>query len=804
MKASLSWINEYTPVKRDVQKIVDALTMVGLEVDSVTDRYAHLCSVLAGRVTEIKRHPKADRLILCTVDIGERNVNVVCGAPNVTVGIIAAVALPGTVLTGDILIAKSVIRGEASEGMLCSEKELGIGPDQSGILHLSPEVVPGTPLPVALDLYDRTLDVDLTPNRPDCLSIIGIAREIAAIQNTPLVLPKAAGDETANGEINRKTSVTIQAPEHCPRYTARLIEKITVAASPFWLQERLRSVGLRPINNIVDITNYVMMETGQPLHAFDFDRLVGRKIVVRTARSGETFQTLDNKNHVLADDMLLICDGEKPVAIAGVMGGSNSEIEENTGRVLLESATFSPTSIRKTAKRLGINTDASHRFERGVDPEGALFAANRAARMIAEICGGSLVEGVIDVHPGKKIRESIPLRMEETNRVLGTDIDPKQAKILLESIGFTASENTDGTMAVLPPSFRVDVTRAIDLMEEIARLYGYNNIPTTFPRITPQSKKPETKPIRRNKIRALMTALGFSEAVNYSFVDSRVADNLNLPQNDIRRKSVPILNPLSEDQTEMRTMVLPGLLKNMNKNLSQQVNDLKLFEIAKIFINHDPKDLPEEIEFGCGLWTGSRHQPSWHDNKTACDFFDMKGAVEAVFSALNLPVRFTRLPRDKCYYTRPGYSASIEMGETTLGLVGELHPAVLKQYNLKQTAYIFEINLDLLYPCISDAVSAAPLPKYPWVQRDFTLIVDRGLESQTILDQILRLDEPLVESVNLFDMFEGKQIPEGKKSISFRIRYRSENKTLADEDINVVHKAIADKIVGQFNAALPT
>jgi phenylalanyl-tRNA synthetase beta chain len=805
MKASLSWLNDYTPVKLDTPGLVQALTMAGLEVDSVTDRFQHLKTVLVGRILNVAPHPKADRLTLCTVDTGDRTIQVVCGAPNVRSGILAPVALPGTLLDGETPLEKSTIRGETSEGMLCSEKELGLGSDGSGIMVLSSEWTPGTSLVEALSLSDQTLDVELTPNRPDCLSIIGLAREIAAIQGTPLSLPELRCADSSGGAIESKTSVTILSPDHCPRYAARIIENITVGSSPAWLQDRLSSVGLRPINNIVDITNYVMMETGQPLHAFDFDLLTQNRIVVRTAHQGEHFQTLDNKTHALAEDMLMICDGEKPVALAGVMGGLNSEIKEQTRRVLLESACFSPTSIRKTAKRLGIGTDASHRFERGVDPGGTVFALNRAALFMAELCNGTLVDGFIDVHPGKKPVQAIDLGVADTNRVLGTSINGDKATSLLESIGFQVSMKTPDRLEVIPPSFRVDVKRPIDLMEEIARLYGYDQIPTTFPRISPQSMKPETNRLWRNRIKTLMTGLGFSEAVNYSFVESKTADLLQLPPEDVRRKSVEILNPLSEDQARMRTMVLPGLLKNMHRNLSQQVNDLKLFEIAKVFIHHDPEGLPEEIEFLTGLWTGTRNPASWHDSRTSCDFYDMKGAVEGLFSALHLTgAGFRKTKKQDCVYTRPGYSATMEIGGAPVGIIGELHPGVLKNYGLKQTAYIFEINLEALYPLIPQTTEAVLLPKYPWVQRDFTLIVDQRMESRDILNGILGLKEPLVEAVHLFGMFEGKQIPEGKKSLSFRIRYRSENRTLADEEINVVHKVIADKIISQFDASLPT
>ena len=805
MKASLSWINDYTPVKLDTDKLVDALTMAGLEVDSVTDRYAHLQTVVVGRIVDVSPHPNADRLTLCQVDIGDNTVKVVCGAPNVKKEMLAPLALPGTVFDEDNILEKTTIRGETSHGMLCSEKELRIGEDGSGIMSLSASLTPGTPLDQALALSDKTLDIDLTPNRPDCLSIIGIAREVAAIQNTGMQYPDIRPTPSKGATIFDKTSVTIEAPDHCPRYAARLIEEIKIGPSPAWLKDRLLSVGLRPINNVVDITNFVMMETGQPLHAFDFDHLEENRIVVRTAKDGEKFQTLDQKEHTLTSDNLMICDGKKPVAIGGVMGGLNSEIEDSTSRVLLESAYFSPMSIRKTAKRLGINTDASHRFERGVDPEGTLIAVNRAAQLMVELCNGTLAEGIIDEHPGKTTLSPIELSLDFANRVLGTAIPQEQAKALLESIEFKVDITGPDQLSVLAPTYRVDVLRPVDLIEEIARLYGYDNIPTTFPQNTPQAKIPNKTIVCRNQIKTLMTGLGFSEAINYSFIDSQAWDKMNLPEADSRRQCVKILNPLTEDQTVMRTMILPNLLKNMHRNLAQGVTNLKLFEIAQIFIETKPDDLPEETAYLSGLWTGARHPVSWHDIATPCDFFDLKGALEGLFDALKvMPVDFSVLPEEACYYIRPGYAAQIRVNNTVIGIMGEIHPQVLKNFDLRQTGHIFEIDLNALIPLIPEVVEAKPLPKYPAVARDFTLIVDNGLESNEIVKKIQALDEPLVENVYLFDKFEGKQIPKGKKSLSFRIRYRSDNRTLEDEEINLLHKTIADKIIDLFNAALPT
>ncbi len=804
MKVSISWLSEYTPVKMAVGELADALTMVGLEVDAVWDRYESLRSVLLGKIIDVFPHPGADRLKLCDVDIGDRVIRVVCGAPNAQKSMMVAAALPGTELPDGTFLEESTIRGENSEGMLCSEKELGLGPDASGIMALDPSFLPGTPLAKALGLSDWILDIDLTPNRSDCLCMFGIAREVAAIQGTRVQYPDMHFPNTPGNRIDSLTSVRIESPEHCPRYAARLVENIAVMPSPFWLQDRLVSVGLRPVNNIVDITNFVMMETGQPLHAFDFDELAGQRIIVRCAKEGEAFTTLDKKERLLSANTLMICDGEKPVAIAGVMGGLNSEIRDNTKRVLIESACFSPISVRKTSKKLGLFTDASHRFERGVDPEKTVWALNRAARLMTDIAHGILVEGAIDERPGKRPEKKLSLSVKDTNRTLGTNLDGNKIKSLLESIEFTVSLDSDDRLQVIPPSCRVDIARPIDLMEETARLYGYNHIPITFPTITPQVNIPSRKYELRKKIKEIMIGLGFSEAIHYSFMDHRSLDRLNLPETDFRRRTLGILNPLTEDQTVMRTLLLPGLLQTMHRNLSRQMGNFKLFEIGKAFISNARDCLPDEIEMLAGLWTGARYDLTWHEPSTPCDFFDLKGAVEGLLRAVHVDsFGFTRVSPEKCIYTRPGYSATICAGDVDLGLIGELRPEVIKNHDLRQTAYVFEINLDALLKSVPESTQARPLPKYPSVMRDVTLIVDTRIESFQIFDSFTKLDENLIESVHLFDVFEGESLPSGKKSISFRITYRSADRTLSDDEVNRLHKDITARVIQKFDAVLP-
>jgi len=805
MKVSLSWLKEYVEVNLPPAELADALTMAGLEVDSVEDRYSYLETVLVARVTDVSSHPNADRLTCCHVDLGSRTTTVVCGAPNVKPGMLTPCALPGTVLPDGRTIEAGVIRGETSDGMLCSTVELALGDDAAGIMELAADLDLGTSLNRALNLSDPVFEIDLTPNRPDCLSIIGVAREVAAFQGTRVQYPQPVEPATS-GSITEKTSVQIKDPDLCPRYTARLILDIEVAPSPFWLRDRLLSVGLKPISNIVDITNYVMLETGQPLHAFDFDQLVENRIVVRAADAGETFTTLDEKERTMPENAVMICDGEKAVGIGGIMGGLNSEIEDTTQRVLLESACFNPISIRKTAKQNGLNTDASHRFERGVDPDGTVRALNRAAYLIAELGGGQLVDGTIDENPQPYEQKTIALSVAATNRRLGTDLSADQMRAYLASIEFMATAtNTADVLAVQPPSYRVDVTRPEDLSEEIARLYGYNNISTTFPLVPAEGRKPEPVQVLRDRLRTFMTGHGFSESVNYSFIGSDFADRLGLPDADDRRKCVPILNPISEEQAVMRASLVPGLLEAMARNLSVQNKTLRLYEVGNTFFATDQVDsLPVEREVLAALWTGSRSPFSWHGKSETCDFFDIKGVAEALLENLGIQdVAFTRVPASECDYTRPGVTAKIQIAGRTIGRLGEVAPAALKQYDLKQAAFILEFYMTDLLEAGTEKIDAHPIPKYPATARDITLIIADTIESVKLTDFVEKLNEPLAESVMIFDVYTGTPIEAGKKSVSIRITYRSATQTLEDSAVNDLHTSISEKVIGAFDAALP-
>ncbi|MBI5588891.1 MAG: phenylalanine--tRNA ligase subunit beta [Deltaproteobacteria bacterium] len=803
MKISLNWLKSYVPIQMDVNDLAEALTMTGLEVEAVYDRYDYLKNVVVGRVVSISAHPNSTKLQCCVVDSGKARIPVVCGAPNVHVNCLSALALPGTQLPDGTIIEASAIRGADSEGMLCSEAELGLGPDRSGIMLLPEDLSVGQSLASALDLSDMVLEIGLTPNRSDCLSFIGIAREVAAIQKTALSYPEINLPE-GRGAIRQMTSVSILAPDHCPRYAARILTGAAVGPSPYWLQDRLISVGIRPINNVVDITNFVMMETGQPLHAFDFERLAGHRIVVRTAVSGEPFTTLDHKSRTLTADMLMICDGEKPVAIAGVMGGYNSEIEPATQSILIESACFDPTSIRKTSKYFGLNTDASHRFERGVDPEGTVFALDRAAALMVEICGGVLIEGVIDERPVVLEQKPIVLSAESTNRLLGTQIDSAAMDSMLQSIGFTVEPLNPDQLKVIPPSFRVDVSRPVDLVEEIARLSGYDRIPTTFPVISEGSARsfPSQRP--REQILRLMTGLGFSETITYSFVHPQSCKYLRLESGDPRMRILRVLNPLSEDQGIMRTSLIPGVLETVNRNISRQSRNLKLFEIGNVFISNGQDVLPDEIEMLSGLWTGARQEASWHTPDTACDFYDLKGVVEALLSALHIhDIRFSRNAALSCPYLKPGYAAGILCGRRVVGHIGQVHSETLGFFNIKQPVYVFEIDIQKLFASVPDVHQTTAIPRFPAVARDITLILSKTLESRSIIEMVEEMHNPLVERIMLFDVFEGGHLPLDKKSLSFRLTYRSAAETLEDEAVNALHKNISDKLIQEFDAALP-
>ena len=811
MKVSLNWLKEYISVDLEPARISEELTMAGLEVDSVEPRYDYLDLVVVAKVVEVAKHPNADKLSVCQVDAGQdKRLQIVCGAPNVRENMTVACALIGAVLPGDFKIKKGKLRGEVSEGMLCSAAELKLDSDASGIMDLDGALDVGMSLEKALKLTDTVFEIDLTPNRPDCLSMIGVAREVGAFKGVgkKISLPDVTWpqDRISTESIHDHAAVEILDPDLCPRYSAGYLFDVKVGPSPFWLQEKLEAIGLTPINNVVDITNFVMMETGQPLHAFDFDQVEKSKIVVRKAGVDREFVTLDSKTHKLNADMLMICDGAKPVGVAGVMGGENSEIQDTTTRVLIESAYFNPVSIRKTAKLTGIASDASHRFERGVDPEGTLFALNRAVSLMAELCDAKIAKDIIDVYPKQYQPVAVEVDPKALNVRLGTNLSADAICRILESVAFKVVSKSDDLLRVEVPSFRVDVARPEDLSEEVARLWGYNNIVTSYPNV-PAEGRP-LRPILglRKRIRQIMTGFSFTEAINYNFVHEKSCDRLNLSDADRKRDVVNILNPISDQLSVLRSSLVPGLLETMKRNTAQQQETLMLFEIGKVFTNTDKTELPQEDEMLAGLITGARRDQSWYSKKIPMDFFDLKGVVEGLLTTLKIVnVQFERAPAELYPYYKRGEAAVLKVGDVLIGALGTIDGGVLKNFGLKQDAFVFDFNLGVVQELMPEVVTAQIVPKFPALSRDITIIVGKNVPVGRIVGQIndMAFKNKQIESAFLFDLFEGSPVPEGKKSVSIRVVYRDPGKTLKEKNVKQLHARITQELMEEFKADLP-
>ena len=811
MKVSLNWLKSYISIDLEPSVISEKLTMAGLEVEAIEEKYDYLTHVVVAKVLDVSQHPNAEKLSVCWVDVGgDQPLQIVCGAPNVRKGMFSPCALEGAVLPGDLKIKAGKLRGEISQGMLCSASELRLNSDASGIMDLEGEYEAGTPLDKAIKLSDTIFELNLTPNRPDCLSMIGVAREMGAFtepgHKVKFPLFSLPEEKIGKESIHDHAQVEILDPDLCPRYSAGLLFDVKIKPSPFWLKERLEAIGLTSINNVVDITNFVMMEMGQPLHAFDFDRVAKGKIIVRRADSDAEFTTLDSKTHTLQPDMLMICDGERPVALAGVMGGENSEITDTTTRVLIESAYFNPVSVRKTAKITGISTDASHRFERGIDPDGTVNALKRAVSLMAELCDATVAQGFIDAYPEKFVPTDIELSTTALNTRLGTDLDTDAIKRILESVEFEVEKKDADKLVVGVPSFRVDVTRPEDLSEEVARLWGYNNIQTSYPLVLAEGRPLSPKVGLRKRIRQILSGFSLSEAINYNFIHENSCDRLNLAQEDKKRNVETILNPISDQMSVLRSSMIPGLLETMKKNNSQQTPSVRIFEIGKIFHATQKGDLPEETEMVAGLLTGNRSEQTWYSKKSEIDFFDLKGVVEGFFEALMIrDLKFERIVDQSFPYYQKGNAAFIKSGDMLIGTLGKMDAKVLKNFGLKQDAFVFDFSFNAIQNLLPGSITARLLPKFPSISRDITIIVSTSIAVGSVLKQMDAFfgRESLIEHIFLFDAFEGPPLSEGKKSLSYRIIYRSEEKTLKEKNIQKIHEALTKMLLNEFDAYLP-
>ena len=799
MKVSLRWLKEYVDISTPLEELCERLTMAGLEVGGMEVVGGSWDYIVVGKIVDVSAHPNADRLSLVTVDLGKQRSTVVCGAPNVAVGDRVAFANVGAQLidghSGEMVQLKPAkIRGVVSEGMICSEKELGISDSHEGIMILSSEATIGTPLTEYLG--DAILDMDITPNRPDCLSVIGIAREIAALTGSKLNIPEFHYQELERA-IDSFASVEIAEPELCPRYCASLLTGVKVAESPQWLQRRLLACGMRPINNIVDVTNYVMLEYGQPLHAFDYNEIRGKQIIVRRAESGEIIATLDGVERALNQNILMIADKQRAIAIAGIMGGSDAEVTGNTTSVLIESANFNQAVIHRGSIGLRLSSEASLRFEKGLSRDLALVALKRAAQLMAELAGGKVAKGIIDVYPGKQLRESILLSVADIKRLLGVELKVREIAKTLELLGFSCRQTeSNPKVHVEVPWWRTDVSCAADLAEEVARIIGYDRIPTTM--LSSQLPRHEPVPMLalKRQLRNILVSCGFQEVLTYSLTSLEMLGRLSPELCLIGPAPMKVANPMSREQEYLRTSLRAGLLSVLARNERYQEEDIRLFEIGKVFLPRE-RDLPQEKEMLCAVLSGSRRRLSWRNKEEPIDFFVAKGVVESILSKLGVGASFEK---GEDVSLCPGRIGSVVIGDENLGVVGELHPKVSEFFELSDAVYLIEIDLDKLLSVTITLKKYQPIPRYPSTSRDIALLVEEQITYQQICDIIQSFS--LVNSVALFDLYVGEQVSAGKKSLAFRIIYQSPTHTLTDSEVDKVQQQILDKLQRDLRASL--
>ena len=800
MNTSLNWIKAMVPgLEVTDQEFRDAMTLSGTKVENFTAFDKNLDKIVVGQIESVEKHPDADKLVICQVNVGSETVQIVTGAPNIPVGSSGQkvpVVLDGGRVAGGhdggalpedgIKIKKGKFRGVESFGMMCAIEELGSSrefyPDapENGIYILGDDAQVGEDAVHYLGLDDTVFEYEITNNRVDCYSIIGIAREAAATFRKPFTPPVVT--ETGNAEdINDYVKVDVEATDLCSRYTARLVKNIKLAPSPKWMQRRLASAGIRPINNIVDITNYVMEEYGQPMHAYDYDTLAGGKIVVRRAKDGEKFMTLDGQERTLDSDMLMICDGEKAVGLAGIMGGENSKITDDVKTMLFEAATFDGTNIRKATKRLGLRTDASGKFEKGLDPENALAAMNRACQLIEELGAGEIVGGVVDVYPNKKERVRVPFEPERINALLGTNVSVEE---MLGYFKMLELDYDEAKQELIIPTFRQDLLRTADIAEEVARFFGYANIPTTLPHGASTMGKISFKQRVEDVAGEIAQFCGFSQAMTYSFESPKVFDKLKLAADATERKTVVISNPLGEDFSIMRTLPLNGMLTSLATNYNRRNKDVKLYELAKVYVPVEGEELPDErVQFTLGFYGDG-------------DFFTMKGVVEEFLEKIGMSARPEYDPEAGKTFLHPGRQAKILYKDTVIGYLGEVHPDVADTYGLGDRTYIAVLDLPEILPFASFDRKYEGIAKFPAVTRDISMVMPKTVLVGEVEKIIEKRGGKLLEKYNLFDIYEGAQIKEGFKSVAYTISFRAKDRTLEDKDIQPIMEKILEDLSG--------
>lgn len=812
MKVSYQWLSEYVDLTGyTAQDLAELLTRGGIEVDVVESRNKGVQQVVVGYVVERERHPDADKLSVCKVDVGSGELlQIVCGAPNVDAGQKVPVATVGARLPEGLKIKRAKLRGVESQGMICSAKELGMNDRllpkeiQEGILVLPESAEAGRDILDVLSLNDEVLELDLTPNRSDCLSMLGVAYEIATLLGREVKLPHVQEGLRESESVARdKVQIEISAPEQCAHYAARVIEGVAIGPAPLWMQNRLMSAGIRPINNVVDITNYVMLEYGQPLHAFDADCLAGGQIDVRLAQEGERFETLDNVERVLKPHMLLITDGEKGVALAGVMGGANSEVSGTTTRIMLESARFDGGVVRRTSRELGLRSESSLRFEKEVDPARVREALDRAASLMCQYAGGIAAQGISEKLAREATSLVVTVSRDKVNRYLGTALTIEQISELLAKLRFPYQE-TAGTFTIEVPTRRGDITLDVDIIEEIARLYGYDQIPTTWIEgATTPGALSASQRIRRS-LKELLSSSGLLEATNYSFVQP---DQIRqLPGLYPQVKPIALAMPMSEERSVMRTSLLPQLVEMAVYNRNRNIEDLSVFEFGRIFLTEQEQlaELPQEREMLAVLLAGHREPLHWSGKAVRVDFYDIKGVADQLVRYLGLEsrIRYEALQADGFH---PGRTAGIYLTDGAsrelVGLVGQLHPELQKAKDLEET-YVLELELDALLEHVPSDLAYQTLPRFPAVTRDIAIVVDEAVAAGDLLDTVRASTGEWLESLSVFDIYQGEHLGAGKKSVALSLVFRHAERTLLDEEITGQYEQIVQALASAHGAEL--
>ncbi len=806
MRVPRNWLHEYCHPELDTPALVERLDMTGTKVERVDHHgVGALEAFVVGKVLEVEQHPDADRLSVCKVEVGDGDpAQIVCGAPNVAAGQAVAVARPGAVMPDGSTLGAAKLRGVESQGMILAEDELGIGTDHAGILVLGENgdaPAPGTPLADVLPIATDVLELEITPNRPDCLGLYGVAREVHAATGTALQTAPWEADPGSDGDVEG-AQVEVEVPELCPRFTARLFEDVKIGPSPPWLKARLMAAGQRPISNVVDITNYVMLLTGQPLHAFDWDRVAGGRLVVRSARDGEKVETLDGEVRELDSDVVVIDDADGPTSIAGVMGGARSEVSDATTRVLMEAATWNGPNIKRTSTRLGLRSEASARFEKQLQPEQGMEAQAVSTAMMIELCGARLVPGTIDVGGPGPPPAQLHLREARVTRLLGAEIPAARCEEILDSLGFEAAAAGGGVDALVPHWRRADVTREVDLVEEVARIDGMDRLPQTLPsrpdgggRLTP------TQRVRR-RVEDALAGAGLLEILGWSFQAPNVPDRLRLPADDRRRRTVRVRNPLSEDQSELRTLLLSSLLDAAAYNVARDVEELALFETGSVYVAVDEGSLPDERRHVGALLAGAARAATWRSAAgSPADVFGAKGVLAAVLDTLRLEwgVEAASEP-----FLHPGRSAAVVVGDgEPIGWLGEVHPLVVRAWDLPDAVAGFELDLDRVAELAADRLEVyEDVTSFPAVRQDLAIVLPDDVPASRALDVIHGRGGELLAEAKVFDAYRGEQVGEGKVSVAVALEFRAPDRTLTDEEVNERRAAIAEALASELGAEL--